>query len=313
MSNQCIIMPLFNDWQSAAILIGKIDQAVADWGYGVTVVMVNDGSHERMPSPETLVGDCTHIEQILAIDLVCNLGHQRAIAVGLAWAQSQNCFDAVFVMDSDGEDPPHELNDLRNAGMKNPGAVITADRASRSEGPLFRFWYQCYKFVFYLLTGTQIRFGNFSHIPARQLDRLVHYPDLWNSLSGCIKKSGLPVVGTPSHRGMRYVGPSKMNFVALVLHGLSAIAALKEAVMVRLMIFSCLVCGLSGIIWLAGLATNGQTGMTGFWMPLLFLFSLHALLLLTMVVLDHLNRRAFQMSGPAHFWKDYVQDIAQLK
>jgi len=318
MSTHCIIMPLYNDWQSASILIRKIDHEVAGWESQVTVVMVNDGSQEKMPSPEELIGDCPHIKEVCVIDLVCNQGHQRAIAVGLAYSQQQKGFDSVFVMDSDGEDPPHELNDLRIAAVHNKKAIITANRASRSEGPLFRFCYLCYKILFLLLTGTEIRFGNFCHIPARQLDRLVHYPDLWNSLSGCIKKSGLPIVGISSHRGIRYTGPSKMNFIALVLHGLSAISVLKDAVMVRLMIFFTSLCFIFGLGWVAALLLScGEPGLQFtspcFWLPMLFFFSLLALFLLTMFILNQLNNRAHHMKGPAFFWEDYVKNVVPVK
>jgi hypothetical protein len=40
-----------------------------------------------------------------------------------------------------------------------------------------------------------IRFGNFRHMSACRLDRLVYDTGLWNSLSGCIKKSRLPMAG----------------------------------------------------------------------------------------------------------------------
>ncbi|MBT8338634.1 MAG: glycosyltransferase [Desulfatitalea sp.] len=311
MTTHCIIMPLYNDWSSAGILIRKIDQQVASWQGNISVVLVNDGSQEQMPSTHEWIGDCDFIEHICVIDLVCNMGHQRAIAVGLAYAHNLGGFDSVFIMDSDGEDPPHELNDLHRSGRDNPGAIITADRASRSEGPLFRFWYWCYKLLFFLLTGTQIRFGNFSHIPAHQLDRLVHYPDLWNSLSGTLKRSGLPIKGIPSHRGMRYVGPSKMNFNGLVIHGMSAIAVLKEAVMVRLMIMAALVWIGAALLW-AIVAVAGY-GPWRSWLALLALFGLQTHVVLAMILFTHLNRRAHALQGPAMFWQQYVRAIHSLK
>ena len=317
MEKLCIIMPLYNDWRSAAVLIPKIDQVIAQWGNHVTIVMVDDGSQEAMPDPDELVGDCTHIKELLVIRLVCNQGHQRAIAVGLAYAQSRQCFSSIFIMDSDGEDAPDELNDLYAAGRCHPGAIITADRASRSEGLVFRIGYRCYRFLFFLLTGMTIRFGNFCHIPACQLDRLVYYPDLWNSLSGCIKKSRLPMVGIASHRANRFIGLSKMNFMALVLHGLSVISVFKDVIMLRLMIAAGMTCVLTAFwgILSAACPTVGPSlqGVSPAWLPaLLFLFSCHAFLMLLVLTLGLLHHRSHQIYGPVCFWKSYVRSIESV-
>lgn len=312
MEKRCIIMPLYNDWQSAAILIPRINQAIAQWNSQITVVIVNDGSQEAVPPANELIGDCPHINELIVVHLVCNHGHQRAIAVGLAYAQSRQCFTSVFVMDSDGEDPPMELNDLLAAGRRHPQAIITADRASRSEGPLFRLGYQCYRFLFFLLTGTAIRFGNFSHIPGSQLDKLVYYPDLWNSFSGCIRKSGLPVVGIPSHRATRYIGPSKMNTMALILHGLSAISVLKEMVMVRLLIATALACGLSALVALFSVSLL-ETPAVPAAATLFCLFALQALLLLLALTFSELQHRSHYQQGPTFFWRKQVKSLEPLK
>lgn len=309
MERHCIIMPLYNDWASAAILVPAIDRVVARWGGRVTLVIVDDGSQEEMPPSQGLAGGCGHLDELVILPLQCNQGHQRAIAVGLAYAQSRQCFTSVFVMDSDGEDTPEALNDLYATGQRHPRAIITADRASRSEGVLFRLGYGCYRLVFRLLTGTSIRFGNFCHIPSALLDRLVHHPDLWNSLSGCIQKSVLPKVGVPTHRATRYAGPSKMNIMGLILHGLNAISVFQEVVMVRLMILTAAGCLLSLLFGLGGAAT----GATGQWHMLLPLFWLQALLLLLVLTLGRLHHRAHHLQGPAAFWQEHLRTIVSLK
>jgi glycosyltransferase involved in cell wall biosynthesis len=314
MEKLCIIMPLYNDWRSAAVLISKIDQVIAQWDSHVALVMVDDGSQETMPDPDEIIGDCTHIEELQVIRLVCNQGHQRAIAVGLAYVQSRQCFSSVFIMDSDGEDSPDELNDLYAAGRSRPEAIITADRASRSEGMVFRVGYKCYRFLFYLLTGTSIRFGNFCYIPACQMDRLVHYPDLWNSLSGCIKKSRLPMAGIPSHRANRLIGFSKMNFTALVLHGLSAISVFKDVIMVRMMIAAAIVCVVTAVLGMLSGACSvfglSSQGVSLTWLAVLFfLFSFYVFLMFLVFTLGFLHQRAHRIQGPIHFWKSYVKSI----
>jgi len=312
MNETCILMPLYNDWAAAAKLIEKIDAVVADWNDAVTVIIVDDGSQEAPDAIDGLADTCAHIQKLAVLELVCNQGHQRAIAIGLVYAYQQGRFDRVFVMDSDGEDPPAELADLRTASRERPDAIITADRASRSEGALFKFCYRCYKFLFGLLTGAHIRFGNFCAIPAHQLARLVYYPALWNSLSGCIKKSNIPKHGIPSHRGLRYVGPSKMNFAALVLHGLSAISVYWDVLLVRLVAGLAILWLITGA-WLAvivpsGLASGGAFWGLGLWLAISVLLGVAILFLL-----HHLNSRANVAFVPAWHTPPYIRQVRELK
>jgi glycosyltransferase involved in cell wall biosynthesis len=316
MSEHCIVIPLYNDWQSAVILLEKINTVVAAWDRGVSVLFVNDGSTDPRPDLSDVAAACAGITDIRVIDLVCNQGHQRAIAVGLCHAHVQGGFESVFVMDVDGEDPPGELNDLFSAHDRKGGAIITANRVSRSEGPVFQLWYWCYKLLFGLLTGTEIRFGNFSLIPGSLMARLVVCPDLWNSYSGCLKKSKLPLVGVPSHRGKRLVGDSKMNFVALVLHGLSAISVFKDVMLVRLTVAAALLVGVGGgvlagafLAWLSGGADTALLLACGVG----FGFTALGAVVVVLNLFSHLNDRAVQQDGPLAFWKKYVQDIHTVK
>lgn len=318
MTQCCIIMPLYNDWPSAKKLIGDIDRVIADWDRDVTVLVINDGSRERLAEPRELGKGCQHVQTLSIVELVCNQGHQRAIAIGLAYAQSLECFESVFVMDSDGEDPPDELDLLRAAGRRFPETVITADRVSRSEGWLFRCCYWCYKRLFRMLTGVSIRFGNFCLIPSGLLGLLVHYPELWNSLSGCIKKSGLPREGIDSHRGKRYFGPSKMSFVSLVLHGLAAISVFSEAVLLRALLFFVPVTAVAGIGAAVFGATVFQGGVSAGVGPALFLsaglFFVLAQVdaMLCLMLIHRLSNRAVRLQAPAIFWRDYVKAVTRV-
>jgi polyisoprenyl-phosphate glycosyltransferase len=172
--------------------------------------------------------------------------------------------------------------------------------------------YRCYRLLFFLLTGTAIRFGNFSHIPGCQLDKLVYYPDLWNSFSGCIRKSGLPLVGIPSHRATRYIGPSKMNTMALILHGLSAISVLKEKVLVRLLIATALFGGLGALVALFSVSLHDTPALTAA-AALFCLFALQALLLLLALTFSELQHRSHYQQGPTFFWRKQVKSLETLK
>lgn len=303
MNKICILIPLYNDWKSASRLIDDIDIVVEHWDSEVTVLISNDGSTEPFEDDYFLPEQTKNIDKVGIINLSRNMGHQRAIAVGLAYIQSQNRFDQIYVMDSDGEDPPNDLESLRDAGNKHKNAIINAERSERSEGPVFKFFYKLYKLFFFLLTGTDIKFGNFCMIPKEQLDQLVHYPELWNNFSGCIKKSKIVKKGIPSKRAVRYFGPSKMTFMALVQHGLSAISVFKEEALLRMLICSILLNVALAVLLLV-------------YFSLLTVLIFSGGLLVSLNILIHiicvLKDRAIYKKGPILFWEENVNSYQKI-
>jgi glycosyltransferase involved in cell wall biosynthesis len=158
-----IVVPVYNDWESLNILLSEISRLAS--GLITELIAVDDGSEQNgLDCFAPSVG----LEgiQVKIIRLACNLGHQRAIAVGLSFAAEQD-YDAVIVMDGDGEDRPSDIAALLEARRSSPEAVIVAQRARRSEGNVFNAGYFLYKGLFRLLTGKKIDFGNFCLIPRR--------------------------------------------------------------------------------------------------------------------------------------------------
>ncbi|MEP0711058.1 MAG: glycosyltransferase [Algoriphagus sp.] len=175
--------------------------------------------------------------KILLIRLVKNMGHQRAIAVGLCYAYETIQSEWVGIMDSDGEDQPHELFRLA-AEAKTHNSSAFAKRSKRSEGLLFRMFYVLYKSIFQLLCGQRVNFGNFSVIKGTILKSLVHESNLWNNYAIAFLKLKKPFIRISTHRGKRYQGVSKMNFTQLIIHGLSGIAIFADVVTTRIILFS---------------------------------------------------------------------------
>src|SRR2546425_10710991 len=67
---------------------------------------------------------------------------------------------------------------------------------------------------------------------------LVVMSELWNHYAAAVFRSGLPFTTTPIPRGYRIAGTSRMNFVSLTAHGMSAISVFGDVVGVRLLIAS---------------------------------------------------------------------------
>jgi len=106
------LAPVFNDWESFSILIENIRnlQKIYSTSYLFSIISINDGSTEEIElNIEGLEVELT------IINLKINVGHQRAIAVGLQYIYNEvdNC-DFIVVMDSDGEDNPEDIIGTKN-------------------------------------------------------------------------------------------------------------------------------------------------------------------------------------------------------
>jgi glycosyltransferase involved in cell wall biosynthesis len=233
-----VLIPVFNDWASLAQLFPRLDAALAAEGLAVDVLVVDDGSTAE-PEEDLAQTSFRALRRIDVLRLRRNLGHQRAIAVGLAYVEDCLPSQAVVVMDGDGEDDPADvprlLGRLEEVGR---GRIIFAERTRRSESLVFRVFYAVYQLLHYVLTGQKVRVGNFSAIPRRRLSSLVVVTELWNHYAAAVFRSRQPHCLIPTQRSERLRGRSKMNFVSLVTHGLSAISVYSDVVGVRLLVMS---------------------------------------------------------------------------
>lgn len=230
-----ILIPVYNDWESVALLLPELDAAVAHAATHTHVLLVDDGSTQ--PAPLTL-GLWPHLDRIDVLVLRRNLGHQRAIAVGLCHLYAHHdAWAAVLIMDGDGEDSPADIPRLVEQFLAlGAGTVVFAERTRRSESLLFRLFYQSYRLTHWLLTGISVKVGNFSLLPRAALGQLVVVSDLWNHYAASVFKARLPRTAIETRRAHRLRGTSHMNFVALVVHGLSAMSVFADLAGVRLLI-----------------------------------------------------------------------------
>jgi hypothetical protein len=230
-----ILIPIFEDWAAAALLLADLDRALHDAHLRATVWLVDDGSMEQ-PDPSMGTRAYQALESIHVLALRRNLGHQRAIAIGLAAAHEQFHPSAVVVMDGDGQDAPNDVPRLVEALRACGGQkIIFGERRRRAEQAMFQAFYAAYRWGHRLLTGLAVRVGNFSIVPASQLDRIVVVSELWNHYAAAVFQARLPHENIPTRRLARLSGPSKMNFTALVSHGLRALSVHAELIGVRLM------------------------------------------------------------------------------
>ena len=242
-----VLMPVRDDWESAAELIRRLDRSVSPDVCNMEIYVVDDASAQKYQASR-FQQSFAAIRAIRVLRLRRNLGHQRAIAVGLAHIQKHSTCDAVLVMDADGEDTPEGVAALLHAYVKTPEAkAIFAKRIRRSESLLFRCSYHFYRGLHRVLTGISVRVGNFSILPSEYLNALVVMSELWNHYAAAVFRSKLPFTMIPIPRGARIAGTSRSNFVDLVFHGLSAISVFGDIVGVRLLIASLVGSFLAGL------------------------------------------------------------------
>lgn len=240
--NIVVIMPCLDDWESLTALIKDCEAQALPGTPALTYLAVDDGSERRFDPDLTPLPKGANLH---VLRLKANQGHQRAIALGLAYARTEfSSASGFIVMDSDGEDRPADIPSLLAEAETHQNHVVVATRARRSEGLGFRLFYQLYKAAFWLMTGKAIKFGNFSYIPAARLDAILYSPTVWNNFASTVLRSRAPVRFIPTQRGKRYFGKSRMNFNSLMVHGLSAISVYSDIVIGRV---------ITGVMLFAGL------------------------------------------------------------
>ena len=234
MKKYIILIPVYNDWKSVFKLLKEINFQVAKWNADVSILIMNDASTEVCPTNELSL---ENLKLIRIMNMKKNQGHARCIATGLKFLFEREKFDYVIVMDGDGEDRPEELNLLFNKSSENPNKVITANRIKRSEGLLFKFLYECHKMITFAFTGRLIKFGNYSCLPRDAVSVLLKDASFWSSYSGSVAKIIKDHDHVPSIRGKRFVEPSQMNFIKLLVHSIAIMAVFKNSTIIRSALF----------------------------------------------------------------------------
>ena len=309
-SRFAVVMPIYEDREASARLFKEL---YAEYGSNAYIVVVDDGSIAEPVTTEGLID--AKLDGVV-ITLKRNVGHQRAIAVGLSYVADQLPeIECTVVMDSDGEDIPSSIRTLVEPFQRQQIDVVVAQRKSRVETFKFKGFYLIYKALFRLLTGRSISFGNFMALRMSALKRLVAMQELWTHVAGCVLTSKLRVCTLPIDRGPRYAGVSKMNFVGLALHGFRALMVFAEDVLVRVGIVCAgvaaltIFCGASAIgLKLACFATPGWFSVAMGILLLVFLQT-GALTLMTLMLTGVVRSGATNTVD----YKFYVSQVAHVK
>jgi glycosyltransferase involved in cell wall biosynthesis len=240
-SHQIIVVtPVYEDVEASHRLFQELAALFQD---NVFVVAVDDGSVKQPLTIDSL--ENAGVEGVV-LKLRRNVGHQRAIAIGLGYiSEHLTPEQKVVVMDSDGEDLPSTISNLLEQLKANEVDVVVAQRKSRVETLRFKAFYAVYKHFFNVMTGRAISFGNFMALKTHAVKRLIAMQELSIHVAGAVLASKLRTGICPLDRGPRYAGQSKMNFVGLALHGFKGLMVFAEDVLVRAGIACAIIASLS--------------------------------------------------------------------
>lgn len=306
-----IVVPVYEDRQAATRLFSEI---AALYGEHVFLLAVDDGSVR-----EPIDADALRAAKLdgAIIRLRRNVGHQKAIAIGLSYLSQYVQHDqAIVVMDSDGEDLPASIAQLVTALEDAQVDIAVAQRRRRVETLKFKGAYALYKLLFKVLTGRNINFGNFMAMKAAGLRRLAAMQELPLHLAATALVSKLRIKPIIIDRGARYAGRSKMNFVGLVLHAFRALMVFAEDVLVRVGILCAFIATLSVlfamlavILKLIGFATPGWFSVALGVLIIIFLQT-GALALMTLILTGIV--RSDNTAGTIVF-NDFIDSVIDIK
>lgn len=165
-----ILLPYYNDNASVNFLLADIQSIIK----GCHVLIIDDGSIEK---PSLNIDPL--LSKVTVLELNNNVGHQKAIAIGLSYiSKIFNENDLLVIMDSDGEDSPFDIPRLISKFNSSNKEAVVAKRRKRSESLIFKMFYIVYKKVFSLLTGKRIDFGNFMILGYQALNKLKSFAEL---------------------------------------------------------------------------------------------------------------------------------------
>lgn len=242
-----ILLPVYNDWGSLNLLLEEIQKIKKNKKSKITsidITIINDYS-----SIPAFISKKNKRLNIKILELKKNVGSQLAINIGLKYLDKyNNNFDYFIVMDSDGEDKAKDIVTLLEIAKKNKNRIIFASRGKRQDGFLFYILYKIYLFIFILLTGKNINFGNFSCIPKNLLNDIKNLDNSKIHHSASILRSNLAFDKIKCDRGKRFMGKSKMSLKNLILHGLNGLALFFNSILKRFFIFLILLIILGTIV-----------------------------------------------------------------
>lgn len=214
-----IIIPLFNEEDSFAKLIDRLDLLMKNSKQSIEVLLIDDGSRD---GTSEMMKDLSFNNSIYqSIFLSRNFGHQLALTAGL---ESVNASKGVMIIDGDLQDPP-EMLDAFYKEYVNGNDVVYAIREEREGSFVLKIAYQWFYKIMKRFAYIHIPLdsGDFSFLSRRVVDEINKLPEEGRFLRGIRAWVGFKQIGIPYYREERRNGNSKYglkNLLSLAMNGI---------------------------------------------------------------------------------------------
>lgn len=202
-----LVVPVFNEQDSIAPFIERVDALVSNASSRFELVFVNDGSTDQTRQALQALS-CTCPVRVL--NLSRNFGKEAALTAGLAEARGA----AVVPLDVDLQDPV-ELVEQFIVEWKNGFDMVYGVRESRrSDTVMKRSTAALFYFIFNLLSKDVIpeNVGDFRLMDRKVVDAVLSLPEKNRFMKGMFSWVGFSSKGVPYHRATRFTGKTSWNY-----------------------------------------------------------------------------------------------------
>ncbi|PPD05147.1 MAG: glycosyltransferase [Methylobacter sp.] len=215
-----VVVPCYNEEEGLHELHRRVSSVCHDCvGDNYELVLVNDGSCD---ASWTIMCDLANQDQqVVAVNLSRNHGHQLALSAGLQVCRGER----VFVLDVDLQDPPELLAKMM-ALMDEGCDVVYGQRIKREGETAFK---KLTAFAFYRLLNRMVDInipsdtGDFRLMSRRAVDILNSMPEHHRFIRGMVSWIGLRQQALPYERAARFAGETKYPLSKMIRFAVDAI------------------------------------------------------------------------------------------
>lgn len=214
-----VIAPVFNEIEGIGEFYKELNSVMDTMGEAWELLLVDDGSTDG--SQEIILDLAAKDGHVIPLIFTRNFGHQLAVTAGMDYARG----DAIIIIDSDMQDPPHVIPELI-AKWKEGYEVVYAVRREREGETWFK---RTSASAFYRLIDriTDVRIpldtGDFRLLDREVLSALNTMREKQRFLRGMSAWVGFNQIGVEYDRKSRFAGKSKYPFKKMLKLALNAI------------------------------------------------------------------------------------------
>lgn len=207
MKTVSLIIPVYNEEETIAYFLEKIDIIINNIDYSFEIIFIDDGSKDR--TLDALLKARQKDSRIKILELSRNFGKELAMAAGFHAASG----DAVVPMDVDLQDPPELLSDFLRKWEEGYDVVLGVRRQRKSDTKFKRVTARLFYKIFNILCGKRLvpNVGDYRLMSRAALDALNSLPERVRFTKGLYAWVGFKQAKVEYDRMSRVAGSSKWN------------------------------------------------------------------------------------------------------